>query len=683
MIACICTNRMAGRLCRTCRYLSLFFFLIMPSLFLADTADAAWGTATVDSTDDKGLYSSIAVGTSGAVYISYYNRTNFDLMYATNVSGSWGTTTVDSTGNTGQHTSIALGSEYISYYDVTNGNLMYATTALPTVTTGAASNVGANSATLAGTVNGKGLSATAMFSYGVASGVYTGTSTTQNVSGTAVSIGISSLSSGTTYYYRIAANSGAGTSTGSEASFTTTSATVSEPAPIPVTLAVSSTNPSNGATGVAVTTTVSATFSMFVNGSTVTTDTFMLSDGSSLVSGSVSTNGATVTFTPSSSLANSTTYTATLTTGIKAANFAGTQMTSNYTWSFTTIAATPTPTPTDTPTATPVFTLTPTPTATPVGTVTGTLDLSKYVAYLNGDTIVVTVVDADRDTNASTADILTTALKAAGTTYSSGDLLLDIKEDGVNSGTFLATIKTGTTTSGGASASTRANSGTIKTVQGGSGTATVIYTDTVPNTSTITKTLLFSSSDATLKFDAESYTVGSYAGITLADAEENTDNTQEDTLLNHVVIETSFINWAWMKLAETGADTGTFRGSILVSSDATLDNERIHASDGETLMAGAMDETNTSGAPRQVTAVSRVISAGSTPAPAITPTPVITPTATATPEVCITEKITLSSYNLKLRKNQHAEVTVTVMGKGDCPVEGAKVRVLYLGIVMK
>ena len=118
-----------------------------------------------------------------------------------------------------------------------------------------------------------------------------------------------------------------------------------------------------------------------------------------------------------------------------------------------------------------------------------------------------------------------------------------------------------------------------------------------------------------------------------------------------------------------------------MSSDATLDNERIQASNGDTLTAGCMDEINTSGAPRQVTAVSRVISVGSTPTPATTPTPVITPTATATPaatpEVCIAEKITLSSYKLTLGKNQRAKVTVTVMGKGDCPVEGAKVRVLY------
>lgn len=127
-------NRMSGRLCRTCRFLSLFFLLIMPSLFLADTADAAWGTATVDSTSSgvTGEYTSIAVGTSGAVYISYYDRGNTALMYATNVTGSWGTTTVDNTSgtDTGQYSSIAVGTSgavYISYYDNDNKNLMYVT----------------------------------------------------------------------------------------------------------------------------------------------------------------------------------------------------------------------------------------------------------------------------------------------------------------------------------------------------------------------------------------------------------------------------------------------------------------------------------------------------------------------------------------------------------------------------
>src|SRR3989339_812029 len=94
----------------------------------------------------------------------------------------------------------------------------------PTVATSSATDVTSSSATLNGTVNANGASTTAWFNYGIASGSYSSTSTTQSVSGssdTTVSIGISGPSSSTTYYYRIAASSSTGTSYGSELTFTT------------------------------------------------------------------------------------------------------------------------------------------------------------------------------------------------------------------------------------------------------------------------------------------------------------------------------------------------------------------------------------------------------------------------------------------------------------------------------
>lgn len=89
---------------------------------------------------------------------------------------------------------------------------------------------------------------------------------------------------------------------------------------------------------------MSATFSMYINGYTLTTGTFKLSDGDNEVYGSVTTNGATATFTPSENLAYNTKYSATITTGAQAANWAGTTLDSNYTWSFTTIMDTEPPT---------------------------------------------------------------------------------------------------------------------------------------------------------------------------------------------------------------------------------------------------------------------------------------------------------------------------------------------------
>ncbi|MDO8094804.1 MAG: Ig-like domain-containing domain, partial [Candidatus Brocadiales bacterium] len=92
------------------------------------------------------------------------------------------------------------------------------------------------------------------------------------------------------------------------------------------------------------------------------------------ISGIVSYNGATATFTPSGNLSDSTAYTARITKGVK--DSAGNALASDYTWSFTTISALPTPTitPTNTATATPTptetATATPTPTPTPTATAT-------------------------------------------------------------------------------------------------------------------------------------------------------------------------------------------------------------------------------------------------------------------------------------------------------------------------
>ncbi len=444
------------------------------------------------------------------------------------------------------------------------------------------------------------------------------------------------------------------------------------------TLSVSSTSPSSGATGISVSATVSATFSLTMNGSTLNTNTFKVSGGGSQVSGVVTTSGATARFTPSSNLAYNTTYTAMITTGAQAANAARTSLSSDHSWSFTTVSGgvvtTPTPTPTTkpTPTVTTSPTTAPTPTASPTPAPTptpaGGLNLSKYTAYLSGDTIVATVIDADRNTGSNSADTLTTAMKVTGSNYSIGtDLLLNLKENGVNSGTFLATIKTGTTTVGGASSSIRANSGIIKAVQGGE--AVVIYTDTTPAASTLTKTLALSSFDATLAFDADAYALGSYAGMTLADAERNANHTETESLLNDVFIETSSFNITRARMIETGADTGTFVGSIqAAASGGTLEFERIQAAVGDTLKITYIDEINTTGSLRIVTDTASVVT---TVTPTLSPSP--TPSASPTPFVCEAESITVSPRRLTLKRKQSKEVSVTLTGKNNCPVEGETV----------
>ena len=112
--------------------ISLYIVVINIALVAPNTFAASWTKETVESDLDVGRYPSLALDISGKAHISYYDRTQEDLKYATNASGSWATTTVDRTGNVGKNTSVALdtsGNAYISYYDATNGDLKYATNA--------------------------------------------------------------------------------------------------------------------------------------------------------------------------------------------------------------------------------------------------------------------------------------------------------------------------------------------------------------------------------------------------------------------------------------------------------------------------------------------------------------------------------------------------------------------------
>ena len=98
---------------------------------------------------------------------------------------------------------------------------------------------------------------------------------------------------------------------------------------------VVSTVPANGATGVAVTTLVSATFSGPMNPATITGTTFTVTGpGATPVAGAVTYTGSTATFTPTSALANSTLFTATITTGAK--DPSGAPLAANFVWTFTT-----------------------------------------------------------------------------------------------------------------------------------------------------------------------------------------------------------------------------------------------------------------------------------------------------------------------------------------------------------
>ena len=97
----------------------------------------------------------------------------------------------------------------------------------PTVTTGAASDVTTEGATLAGTMNPQGAPTSYRFQFGTTAAYGSQTASVPAGAGTsaqAVSAVVSGLSASTTYHYRIVASNDLGTTNGSDATFTTPAA---------------------------------------------------------------------------------------------------------------------------------------------------------------------------------------------------------------------------------------------------------------------------------------------------------------------------------------------------------------------------------------------------------------------------------------------------------------------------
>jgi len=97
---------------------------------------------------------------------------------------------------------------------------------------------------------------------------------------------------------------------------------------------VSSTDPTDAATSVARNQNITATFSEAVDPATITGTTFTLKQGTTAVSGTVTSSGSTATFAPTTNLDASTVYTATITTGVK--DLADNALAANKVWTFTT-----------------------------------------------------------------------------------------------------------------------------------------------------------------------------------------------------------------------------------------------------------------------------------------------------------------------------------------------------------
>ncbi|MDP2089566.1 MAG: Ig-like domain-containing protein [Flavobacteriaceae bacterium] len=97
---------------------------------------------------------------------------------------------------------------------------------------------------------------------------------------------------------------------------------------------VISTDPVNGATSVVLNKTITATFNEAMNASTITQTSFIVKEGATAVSGTVTYAGTTASFTPASPLTPNTVYTGMVTTSTKDVN--GNALQEDYVWSFST-----------------------------------------------------------------------------------------------------------------------------------------------------------------------------------------------------------------------------------------------------------------------------------------------------------------------------------------------------------
>jgi len=97
---------------------------------------------------------------------------------------------------------------------------------------------------------------------------------------------------------------------------------------------VTSTSPLDNAEGNARNITISATFSIEMDASTINTNTFILKQGTTSIPGTVEYAGETATFTPLGTLGALTDYTVTITTSAKSTN--GKALANNHIWTFST-----------------------------------------------------------------------------------------------------------------------------------------------------------------------------------------------------------------------------------------------------------------------------------------------------------------------------------------------------------
>jgi len=207
--------------------------------FVATSAPSAT-TRSVSSIGDTSATLNSTVNPNGVattVYFDYGTSTSYGSKSSSKSAGS---------GRSAQNVAIGIsGLSPNTTYHVrvvaansagtnTGSDVTFTTTGRPFVTTGAASGVSSNAATLAGTVDPNGHASSWFFQYGTTTsyGTQTPTRSSSSRSGARnVTEAIASLQPGTTYHFRLVASNSVGTHFGNDATFTT--------AGPPVTLATS------------------------------------------------------------------------------------------------------------------------------------------------------------------------------------------------------------------------------------------------------------------------------------------------------------------------------------------------------------------------------------------------------------------------------------------------------------
>jgi hypothetical protein len=100
---------------------------------------------------------------------------------------------------------------------------------------------------------------------------------------------------------------------------------------------VTSTDPINNSTGISLSKTITADFSMIMDQLTIDGTTFTLKQGTTTIAGAVTYSGSRASFNPTNDLLEGKIYTATITTGAKSAT--GVPLANDYVWNFTTLVA--------------------------------------------------------------------------------------------------------------------------------------------------------------------------------------------------------------------------------------------------------------------------------------------------------------------------------------------------------